>query len=68
MNMSLSQGAYPPMKEEIWKPSVIEDGVRASIAEEVAFLEAPLRKAMTREFGHIKLVEELLLILKIVND
>ena len=48
----MSQGAYPPMKEEIWKPSVIEGGARASIAEEVAFAEAPLRKAMTRVWSH----------------
>ena len=41
------------MKEKIWKPSVIEGGVRASIAEEVAFSEAPLRKkAMTRVWSH----------------
>ena len=44
----MSQGAYPPMKEEIWKPSVVDTGLRASIVEEVQFAEAPLRAAMTR--------------------
>ena len=48
----MSQGAYPPMKEEIWKPSVIESGARALIAEEVSFREAPLRQAMKRVFTH----------------
>tara|TARA_B110000208_G_C11449823_1_gene314124 strand:- start:367 stop:555 length:189 start_codon:yes stop_codon:yes gene_type:complete len=48
----MSQGAYPPMKEEIWKPSVVESGARALIAEEVPFSEAPLRKAMTRVLSH----------------
>jgi NADPH:quinone reductase-like Zn-dependent oxidoreductase len=48
----MSQGAYPPMKEEIWTPLVVESGARASIAEEVPFVEAPLRKAMTRVFTH----------------
>ena len=48
----LSQGAYPPMKEEIWKPAVIDAGARAFITEEVPFSEAPIRKAMTRVSSH----------------
>ena len=65
----MSQGAYPSTKEDVWKPLVIEGGAGASIAEEVTFFsEAPLCKAMTRVWSHHKLVEELLLILKIVND
>ena len=48
----MSQGAYPPMKKEIWKSSVVESGARALIAEEVPFREVPLRQAMTRVFSH----------------
>jgi alcohol dehydrogenase len=48
----MSQGAYPPMKQEIWKPSVIDSGIRANIVEVVPFSEAPLRAAMTRVTSH----------------
>lgn len=46
-------GAYPPLKEEMWKEVVLgESGARALIAEEVPFSEEPLRKALKRAASH----------------
>lgn len=44
---AMSQG-YPPLTAEIWRSSVIESGVRATIAEEVPFADAPIRQALRR--------------------
>ena len=42
---------YPPLRAETWRASALE-GARAAIAEEVAFEEQALRKALRRAASH----------------
>lgn len=44
--------AYPPLKDADWTSWVGERGVRAAIAEEVPFAEAPLREALRKASSH----------------
>jgi len=48
---SLAQ-PYPPLKAETWRAAVLDSGVRAAIAEEVPFAEAPIREALRRVATH----------------
>jgi hypothetical protein len=41
-------GGMPPLKAEVFNKVVVEAGIRAEIALEVPFTEAPVREALRR--------------------